>query len=224
MPFARFKSRHASLKFPNFFYMYDQWQEMAGYDFYLWADDDIEISTSDVLAFMSRVEQDHLDLAQPALTSDSAISWPHLRCKPGKDVEQTCFVEIQFFAMSKRLFDLAVPFFRQGLSGFGMDVATARLCRRHRLRSAVIHSIRMRHPDRPKSETIHADDGLRAANDRIMAGIYRQLGATPTVEHLQYISAKVRTLTPAVLLLTSPVYLLRVLAVRVLQVLRLRKR
>lgn len=224
IPFARFKSRQTSLKFPNFFSMYDQWPEMADYDFFLWADDDIEISTSEVLTFMAKMEQHALDLAQPALTTDSKASWPHLFFKAGHDVELTSFVEIQFFAMSKRMFDLAMPFFRQGQSGFGMDVATARLCRRHGLRAAVIHSVRMRHPARPKSATVHADAGLRAANDRIMAGIYQQLGSYPSVEHLQYISAKVRKLTPVVLLVTSPVYFLRVLAVRVLQALRLRKR
>lgn len=222
IPFARYQHFNQSVKFPNFFAMLSLWPEIVNYDYYLWADDDIEINTADVRLFMQKVEQQSFDLAQPSLTSDSSVSWRHLVNKPGKIAEPTIFVEVQFFAMSKRLIQEALPYFQSGYTGYGMDVVMSRLVMRRAFKAAVVHGIQMRHPPRPASETVHNIEGIRNINQDILQSVMRKLGKYPSIFHLEYLSSKVKRVDRVTLLLTAPFYFARWGALALMRVFQVR--
>jgi hypothetical protein len=93
------------------------------YEAVLFLDDDVEIDTSDIDALFRAMTAENLDLAQPALTADSATAYPFLR-RPsvGEGVMRVSSVEIMAPALTRRALECAKWVFAESVSGWGSDL------------------------------------------------------------------------------------------------------
>jgi hypothetical protein len=93
------------------------------YEAVLFLDDDVEIDTSDIEALFRAMSAENLDLAQPALTADSATAYPFLR-RPsvGEGVMRVSSVEIMAPALTRRALECAKWVFAESVSGWGSDL------------------------------------------------------------------------------------------------------
>jgi len=93
------------------------------YEAALFLDDDVEVSADGIDALFAAAERDGLDLAQPALTSDSESAWPYLK-QPhaGAGVLRVSSVEIMAPLMSRRALAKAGWAFSESVSGWGTDL------------------------------------------------------------------------------------------------------
>jgi hypothetical protein len=93
------------------------------YEAVLFLDDDVEIDTSDIEALFRAMTAENLDLAQPALTADSATAYPFLR-RPsvGEGVMRVSSVEIMAPALTRRALECAKWVFAESVSGWGSDL------------------------------------------------------------------------------------------------------
>jgi hypothetical protein len=89
----------------------------------LFLDDDVEIGGEAINALFSAMTAEKLDLAQPALTADSATAYPFLR-RPaaGPGVTRVSSVEIMAPALTRRALESANWVFAESVSGWGSDL------------------------------------------------------------------------------------------------------
>jgi len=89
----------------------------------LFLDDDIEVSAGEIDALFAAAEREGLDLAQPALTSDSESAWPFLkRPAAGDQIIRVSSVEIMAPLMTRRVLQKAGWVFSETVSGWGSDL------------------------------------------------------------------------------------------------------
>jgi hypothetical protein len=89
----------------------------------LFLDDDVEISSEQIEALFRAMTAEKLDLAQPALTADSATAYPFLK-KPsvGSGVTRVSSVEIMAPVLTRRALQSASWVFAESVSGWGADL------------------------------------------------------------------------------------------------------
>jgi hypothetical protein len=93
------------------------------YQAVLFLDDDVEIDTSGIERFFRAMTAESLDLAQPALTADSATAYPFLkRPSAGLGVTRLSSVEIMAPALTRRALECAKWAFAESVSGWGSDL------------------------------------------------------------------------------------------------------
>ncbi|MBV9910401.1 MAG: hypothetical protein JOY52_22840 [Hyphomicrobiales bacterium] len=93
------------------------------YQAVLFLDDDVEIDTSGIETFFRAMAAENLDLAQPALTADSATAYPFLkRPSAGLGVTRLSSVEIMAPALTRRALECAKWAFAESVSGWGSDL------------------------------------------------------------------------------------------------------
>ena len=89
----------------------------------LFLDDDVEIGAEGIDAFFRAMAAEKLDLAQPALTQDSATAYPYLkRPSIGAGVTRVSSVEIMAPALTRRGLESAAWAFAESVSGWGSDL------------------------------------------------------------------------------------------------------
>ncbi|MGO8740554.1 DUF707 domain-containing protein [Rhodoblastus sp.] len=117
------------------------------YAYVLFLDDDIEISPAQIADFFETMRDNGLDLAQPALAKGSHGSFPVLFQKAGSPgFRRVNYVEIMMPALSRRALATSADCFRQGISGFGVDVLIgATVAKSFGLRIAVVDKVAARH-------------------------------------------------------------------------------
>ena len=104
---------------------------LTQYDFVLFLDDDIGLSTQDIDRLFAIMREAGLDLAQPALTRDSYGSFPALyRRKYRRGFRRLNYVEIMAPAFSRRALIANKDNFAKAISGFAVDTLIGALCRR----------------------------------------------------------------------------------------------
>jgi hypothetical protein len=93
------------------------------YQAVLFLDDDVEIGADGIEALFRAMTAEKLDLAQPALTADSATAYAFLK-KPsvGADVTRVSSVEIMAPALTRRALECAGWAFGESVSGWGTDL------------------------------------------------------------------------------------------------------
>jgi hypothetical protein len=93
------------------------------YEAVLFLDDDIELGSADIDALFAAMARGKLDLAQPALTSDSECAWPFLK-RPEAPLEifGVSTVEIMAPLMTRRALEAAGSAFAETVSGWGTDL------------------------------------------------------------------------------------------------------
>ena len=96
---------------------------LLGYQAVLFLDDDVEIGAEGIGAFFRAMEAEKLDLAQPALTADSATAYPFLkRPSAGAGVTRVSSVEIMAPGLTRRALESASWAFAESVSGWGSDL------------------------------------------------------------------------------------------------------
>jgi hypothetical protein len=93
------------------------------YQAVLFLDDDVEIGAEAIEAFFRAMLAEKLDLAQPALTADSATAYPFLkRPSASAGVMRVSSVEIMAPALTRRALECAKWVFAESVSGWGSDL------------------------------------------------------------------------------------------------------
>ena len=93
------------------------------YQAVLFLDDDVEIGAEGIEAFFRAMAAEKLDLAQPALTADSAAAYPFLkRPSIGAGAMRVSSVEIMAPALTRRALECASWVFAESVSGWGSDL------------------------------------------------------------------------------------------------------
>ena len=93
------------------------------YQAVLFLDDDVEIGAEGIEALFRAMAAEKLDLAQPALTADSATAYPFLkRPSAGAGVMRVSSVEIMAPALTRRALECANWVFAESVSGWGSDL------------------------------------------------------------------------------------------------------
>jgi hypothetical protein len=93
------------------------------YQAVLFLDDDVEIDAPGIETFFRVMAAEKLDLAQPALTADSATAYPFLkRPSAGPGVMRLSSVEIMAPALTRRALECASWAFAESVSGWGSDL------------------------------------------------------------------------------------------------------
>lgn len=93
------------------------------YQAILFLDDDVEIGAQEIDAFFRAMAAQKLDLAQPALTAESATAYPFLkRPSAGPGVTRVSSVEIMAPALTRRALVSASWAFAESVSGWGTDL------------------------------------------------------------------------------------------------------
>ncbi len=117
------------------------------YDYVLLLDDDIDLSAAQIADFFDSMRENGLDLAQPALAEGSPGSFPVLFRKAGSPgLRKVKHVEIMMPALSRRALAASADCFRQGISGFGVDVLIgATVARKFGPNIAVVDKVAARH-------------------------------------------------------------------------------
>ncbi len=89
----------------------------------LFLDDDVEIDAQGIEALFRAMSAENLELAQPALTANSATAYSFLkRPSAGTDVMRVSSVEIMAPALSRRALEAAQWAFAESVSGWGSDL------------------------------------------------------------------------------------------------------
>ena len=93
------------------------------YQAVLFLDDDVELDAEGIEALFRAMTAEKLDLAQPALSADSATAYAFLK-KPSVDasVTQVSSVEIMAPALTRRALECAGWAFAESVSGWGTDL------------------------------------------------------------------------------------------------------
>jgi hypothetical protein len=93
------------------------------YQAVLFLDDDVEIDAQGIEAFFRAMTAEKLDLAQPALSADSATAYAFLkRPSVGTGVMRVSSVEIMAPALTRRALEGAKWAFAESVSGWGSDL------------------------------------------------------------------------------------------------------
>ena len=93
------------------------------YQAVLFLDDDVEIGAEGIDALFRAMTAENLDLAQAALTADSATAYPFLkRPAAGAGVMRVSSVEIMAPALTRRALECAKWVFAESVSGWGSDL------------------------------------------------------------------------------------------------------
>jgi len=96
---------------------------LLGYQAVLFLDDDVEIGAEGIDVFFRAMATEKLDLAQPALTPDSATAYPFLkRPSVSAGVTRVSSVEIMAPALTRRALESANWAFAESISGWGSDL------------------------------------------------------------------------------------------------------
>jgi hypothetical protein len=91
------------------------------YQAVLFLDDDVEIGAEGIDALFRAMTAEGLDLAQPALTADTATAYPFLK-RPSAGVMRVSSVEIMAPALTSRALECAKWAFAESVSGWGSDL------------------------------------------------------------------------------------------------------
>jgi hypothetical protein len=93
------------------------------YDRVLFLDDDIEIGAAQIDLLFRAAEREKLDLAGPALTSDSQTAWPFLKQPAAGDgIMRVSSIEIMAPLITRRALEAAGWVFAESASGWGSDL------------------------------------------------------------------------------------------------------
>jgi len=93
------------------------------YEAVLFLDDDVEIDAAGIETFFRVMAAEKLDLAQPALTKDSATAYSFLKQpSAGAGVTWASSVEIMAPALTRRALECAKWTFGESISGWGTDL------------------------------------------------------------------------------------------------------
>ena len=101
--------------------------DLMNYQFFMFPDDDIAMSWSDVNACFHAMQRWGFELAQPSLHRDGVINYENTRQDTRYHVRFTSMVEVMIPIMSRAALLACLPTFDLTRSGFGIDYAWAKI-------------------------------------------------------------------------------------------------
>lgn len=210
-PETKYFLANKDFKIPNFIHLARTHPEVLSYDYFFFVDDDLIFESDVFTAWLNSVIENHLDVSQPSLTPDSKADWPHLKHQTSLQVDYDQFVEVQCFCLSKQALRLSLPFFFMARTGTGLDIAIYLLCQRHKLRSGVIHSLRVQHPHRANEQTVRKQFAeFKSFNPQLSQFIEFCFDEKDTLSSLAFASVNLGDTSPrAVRLLSSVRFVLQ---------------
>lgn len=157
---------------------------LAKYDYFVFADDDVEISTEAINALFETAEREKLEISQPGLTADSYFSAVHLLRSPSFRLRYASYVEVMFPCLSRAALMRVLPYASDSPTGVGLDLIWARLEADNRNRAAIIDTIEMRHT-RPVGSVIAKKLSAEGRSNRAIGdAVLQRFGVPPRVRHL----------------------------------------
>lgn len=133
------------------------------YEYYVFLDNDIEISEDSLERLFQLGQILKLDLYQAALTIDSICSHPLLKQRPASYVRPTQLVEIMSPIMSHAALDQLLPTFSLSESGWGLDFLWAKRLKYKNM--AVVDAVTMRHTKSIESPSWKLANGKTARQE-----------------------------------------------------------
>jgi hypothetical protein len=119
--------------------------DIEAYDYFWLPDDDIDATAADVNAIFDLCRSNGLAVAQPALTRDSYFSHFIFSQCPGFRLRYTNYVEIMAPCLGREVLLRALPFFRDTMSGFGLDYIWCRWPESGAFRTAILDTVAVHH-------------------------------------------------------------------------------
>jgi hypothetical protein len=119
--------------------------DIDAYDYFWLPDDDIDAAAEDVNAIFELCRSNCLAVAQPALTRDSYFSHFIFSQCPGFRLRYTNYVEIMAPCLGREILLRALPFFRDTMSGFGLDYIWCRWPESGAFRAAILDTVAVHH-------------------------------------------------------------------------------
>lgn len=154
------------------------------YDYFVFADDDIEITTEAINTLFETAARERLELAQPGLTPDSYFSAIHHLRSASFRLRYTTYVEVMFPCLSRAALMRLLPYAADTPTGFGLDLIWARLEADNRYRAAIIDTISMRHT-RPVGSVITRKLEEQGRDNRVIGeAMMERFGMPPRGRHL----------------------------------------
>lgn len=136
---------------------------LAGYDWLLVLDDDVELPRGFVDRFVFLCERFSLQLAQPAHRLSSHAAWPQTRRQPGSIVRETRFVEIgPVTAFARATFATLLPFPELRM-GWGLDAHWGALAAEHGWRCGVVDAVAIHHRAAPAADAYSREAAIAEA-------------------------------------------------------------
>jgi len=115
-------------KFTSFSVLLRTWPNLiADYDYVLLLDDDIYLEERDITSLFEQAQNNRLDLVQASLSADSHGSHDVFFTKGTGGLRFTNGVEIMMPVISRRALDVGGHLFGETISGWGLDLALAKL-------------------------------------------------------------------------------------------------
>jgi hypothetical protein len=120
---------YAIFKFPGIYDMFWDEPELLKYDYFFMPDEDIDLSTEDINTLFDKARTLNLSLTQPSI-EDSESSYPSWKIfvhRDTMDFVATNFVEVQCPLFSRDALLKCYKTFNKSQSGYGLDLAWAKL-------------------------------------------------------------------------------------------------
>lgn len=108
------------------FFLREYGNLLAQYEYILFLDDDILVSTEDLNRLFDICRNHDLDLAQMSLSSNSQCIWQVFFNQPGRALRRVSGVEIMMPVYSRKALQKAADGFALSVSGFGLDLLSAK--------------------------------------------------------------------------------------------------
>ncbi len=144
---------------------------LAGRDWLVLADDDVELPAAFLDRFLALSERHGLRLAQPAHRLHSHAAWPVTRRRPASLVRETAFVEIgPVTALHRSTFAALLPFPPLRM-GWGLDAHWGAVAREHGWRAGVVDATPVLHTV-PVAGTYGREEALAEARAFLAARPY----------------------------------------------------
>ena len=122
----------------------------------LFTDDDIEFPPNFLNNFLSAVDEFGLELAQPALSHESAHTFPHTLVRPDLLVRETNWVEQMVFTMSREMIQQVMPIPEDFWMGWGMEMIWEKVARENGWKTGIIDRTPVHHRTRAISSRYDA--------------------------------------------------------------------
>gem|GEM_PF-569125 len=137
--------RQGAYKFSSCWRLFQDIPWLSTYKSVWFCDDDIMTSWSDIQKLFELFSEFGLDLAQPALTTDSYFSLPICLQQKNSVLRFTNFVEVMIPLFSAKALKTCLPTFENSMSGWGLDFVWAHLLGNPRHKLAIIDAVPVQH-------------------------------------------------------------------------------
>ncbi|MCO6430978.1 MAG: hypothetical protein J5J00_08965 [Deltaproteobacteria bacterium] len=159
---------------------------LSRYAFIAMPDDDLRASTQAWYYVFEICKKFRLDLAQPSVTGH--YYWPCVAQQTGKLLRFGNFVEIMTPVFSCSCLETMAPFFKESVSGFGLDHLWGHLLTQPQHKLAIIDAVSVHHTRPPKTGILYDALKSQGVNAEAEDAYIRSKFQIPQTSYLEYMS------------------------------------